>query len=69
MTASILQYSAMQCHLATIYKLMFAREEDGEAVDPHITVHSDRTCWNTLCLLRETVISLYIEEQVAWICL
>ena len=31
--------SSLQCQLATIYKLLISREEDGEVVDPHITVH------------------------------
>ena len=31
--------TSLQCQLATIYKLMVLREEDGEVVDPHIPVH------------------------------
>ena len=31
--------TSLQCQLATIYKLMILREEDGEVVDPHILVH------------------------------
>ena len=31
--------TSLQCQLATIYKLMILREEDGEVVDPHIQVH------------------------------
>ena len=30
--------NSLQCQLATIYKLMITREEDGEVVDPHIAV-------------------------------
>ena len=32
-------FTSLQCQLATIYKLMILREEDGEVVDPHIPVH------------------------------